>query len=63
MIRTLICRMYQRRIHHVLTMLRLIRPLVSCYVPCLTTHSITPYGFHAYTTIISCAPVIILVVA
>ncbi|MFS7966840.1 hypothetical protein Hanom_Chr09g00778581 [Helianthus anomalus] len=55
--------MYQRRIYHVLTMLRLFRYLVSCYVLCLIVHNRTPSGFHAPTTIIPCAPVIILVIA
>ncbi|MFS7934108.1 hypothetical protein Hanom_Chr05g00387711 [Helianthus anomalus] len=55
--------MYQQRIQHILTMLCSFRYSVSCYVPCLTIHSRTPYGFHATTTIISCAPAIILVVA
>ncbi|MFS7940984.1 hypothetical protein Hanom_Chr05g00470821 [Helianthus anomalus] len=63
MVGTLIYRKYQRRIHHVLTMLRPFRYSVSCYVPCFTIHGRTPYGFHASTTIIPCEPVIILVVA
>ncbi|MFS7975931.1 hypothetical protein Hanom_Chr10g00886491 [Helianthus anomalus] len=63
MVGTLIYRKYQRRIHHVLTILLLFRYSLSCYVPCLTIHSRTPYDFHVPTTIIPCGPAIILVIA
>ncbi|KAF5801243.1 hypothetical protein HanXRQr2_Chr06g0245851 [Helianthus annuus] len=63
MTKTLIYRTYQRRIHHVLTMLRSFRHSVQCYVPCLTIHSSTLYGSHALITIILCAPAIIPIVA
>ncbi|KAJ0576925.1 hypothetical protein HanIR_Chr05g0230011 [Helianthus annuus] len=63
MVKTLIYRKYQRRIHHVLTTLRPFRYSGPCYVPCLTIHSSTLYGSHTPITIIPCAPAIILIVA
>ncbi|MFS7999292.1 hypothetical protein Hanom_Chr12g01164321 [Helianthus anomalus] len=63
MVKSLIYRKYHRRIHHVLTMLRLSRiqrHVTFCVLPYAVVHSMVS---HTPITIIPCSPEIILIAA